>query len=87
MWPRDCPRKLDWRCIVGFSQDDAAFRQFVSLRSKMRLLEWATPAAMRGVGELAVAEGVSYAEGVRLSVSRGHVKEKQASTFIYGLRR
>ncbi len=42
---------------------------------------------MRGIGELAVADGVSYAEGVRLSVSRGLVKEEEASKFIYGLRR
>jgi len=42
---------------------------------------------MRGIGELAVADGVSYAEGVRLSVSRGLVKEDEASKFIYGLRR
>lgn len=73
--------------FVGVPQDDAAFRQLVSLRSRTRLLDWATPAAMRGIGELAVAEGVSYAEGVRLSVSRGHVEEREASTFIYGLRR
>eukprot|EP00752_Nemacystus_decipiens_P009008 g8041.t1 len=68
-------------------QDDAAFRQFFALRSQTRLLDWATPAAMRGIGELAVAEGVSFAEGVRLCVSRGHVKEEEASIFIYGLRR
>ncbi|CAM9589294.1 unnamed protein product, partial [Hapterophycus canaliculatus] len=47
-------------------QDDAAFRRFVSLRSQTRLLGWATPSAMRTVGELAVSDGVSYAEGVRL---------------------
>lgn len=36
-----------------------------------------------------MADGVSYAEGVRLSVSRGLglVKEEEASNFIYGLRR
>lgn len=42
---------------------------------------------MRGVGEVAVAEGVSFAEAVRLSVSRGQVEGGDASTFIYGLRR
>lgn len=42
---------------------------------------------MRTVGELAVSEGVSYAEGVRLSVSRGQVEGEDASDFIHGLRR
>ncbi|CAB1103049.1 unnamed protein product [Ectocarpus sp. CCAP 1310/34] len=68
-------------------QDDEAFRRFISLRSKTRLLDWATPSTMRGVGELAVADGVSYAEGVRLSVSRGLLKGEDSSNFIYGLRR
>ncbi|CAM9374781.1 unnamed protein product [Ectocarpus sp. 4 AP-2014] len=68
-------------------QDDEAFRRFISLRSKTRLLDWATPSTMRGVGELAVADGVSYAEGVRLSVSRGLLKGGDSSNFIYGLRR
>ncbi|CAM9265174.1 unnamed protein product, partial [Scytosiphon promiscuus] len=68
-------------------QDDAAFRRGVSLRSHTRLLGWATPSAMRTVGELAVSEGVSYAEGVRLSVSRGQVDGEDATKFIYGLRR
>lgn len=51
------------------------------------MLEWATPSTMRGVGELAVADGVSYAEGVRISVSRGQVAGKDASKFIHDLRR
>lgn len=68
-------------------QDDAAFRRFISLRPRTRLLEWATPSTMRRAGELAVADGVSYAEGVRLSVSGGLVAEEGASKFIHDLRR
>ena len=68
-------------------QDDAAFRRVISLRLQSRLLGWATPATMRGIGEVAVAEGVSFAEAVRLSVSRGQLEEGDASTFIYSLRR
>lgn len=78
---------VSYPLLFSLEKDDAAFRRFVSLRSRTRLLHWATPAAMRGIGELAVAEGVSYAEGVRLSVSRGLVQEEEASAFIYGLRR
>ena len=73
-------------CLFVY-QDDEAFRRVISLRSRTRLLRWATPAVMRGVGEVAVAEGVSFAEAVRLSVARGQVEGEDASTFIYGLRR
>lgn len=77
---------LPYGCLSMY-QDDAAFRRVISLRLQSRFLRWATPATMRGVGEVAVVEGVSFAEAVRLSVSRGQVEGGDASTFIYGLRR